>query len=41
MGQEPAYIFSYAVATRGNPHWHNLHTIRSDGQTVSDSELLA
>ena len=21
MGQEPTYVFSHAVATRGNPHW--------------------
>lgn len=26
MGQEPEYVFSYAVATRGNPHWHEIET---------------
>jgi inner membrane protein len=24
MGVEPTYIFSFAVATRGNPHWHAI-----------------
>ena len=24
MGVEPTYVFSFAVATRGNPHWHPI-----------------
>lgn len=24
MGVEPTYIFSFAVATQGNPHWHAI-----------------
>ena len=24
MGVEPTYAFSFAVATRGNPHWHPI-----------------
>ena len=24
MGQEPTYVFSHAVAARGNPHWKEI-----------------
>jgi inner membrane protein len=26
MGQEPVYVFSHAVAVRGNPHWESIPT---------------
>jgi inner membrane protein len=26
MGQEPTYVFSHAVAKRGNPHWKEIPT---------------
>lgn len=26
MGQEPLYVFTHAVATRGNPHWRPITT---------------
>lgn len=26
MGQEPYYVFSHEVATRGNPHWREIET---------------
>lgn len=26
MGQEPFYVFTHAVAERGNPHWHAIDT---------------
>jgi inner membrane protein len=28
MGQEPVYVFSHVVATRGNPHWEAVPTER-------------
>jgi len=28
MGVEPKYMFSHAVAVRGNPHWHAIHPER-------------
>ena len=28
MGQEPYYVFTHAVATIGNPHWHEIETRR-------------
>lgn len=41
MGQEPMYVFTHAVATRGNPHWKPIPTellpIRYDRRALGDT----
>ena len=32
MGVEPNYVFNFAVAKRGNPHWHDIPTQQIDTQ---------
>jgi inner membrane protein len=40
MGQEPFYVFTHAVASRGNPHWHEIDTQRLR-TSVEDRMLVA
>ena len=39
MGVEPTYVFSFAVATRGNPHWHAIMPER-DRISIRSRNLL-
>lgn len=40
MGVEPTYVFSYAVARRGNPHWQAIPPERISA-VIKPSDLLA